>query len=252
MLAPALRHALVLTWRRLVKIRHSPAQLLSLVVQPAVFVLLFVFMFGGAVAADWRTYLQYVVPGILVQVVVLTTAATGVAVHLDLHNGIFDRFRSLPIARSAPLTAAVLGDVLSHLISATTVLALGVALGFEIRTGPLSVLLAYALVAAFAGALSWVWVLVGVVARTPQQMSALSLVVMLPVTFGSSIFVRPETMPGWLGRWATANPVSALADAVRGLLVGGPVLGPASIALGVAAVIGLVFGPAAVMAYRRW
>lgn len=247
----AVRAGLVLTWRGLIKVKHSPTQLLSLVVQPAVLLVLFVFMFGGAITSDWRTYLQYVLPGILTQVTILATTSTGVGIHVDFKNGIFDRFKSLPIARSAPLLGAILGDVLRSQISALTVLILGIGLGFHLRSGFLAVVAAYALVSAFAFALCWLWAFVGIISKTPQQLSVLGLLVMLPLTFGSNIYVHANTMPPWLQTWASANPISALADALRGLLCGGPVAQPAATALLVAALIAAIFAPLAIAAYRR-
>jgi len=135
---PAVRHGLTLAWRSLLKIKYNPEQLIDLTLQPIIFVILFVFLFGGAVAGDWRDYLQFVLPGILVQTVVFATLGTGIGLATDIKTGIFDRFRSMPIARSAPLVGTVAGDVVRYVVSGVVVLAFGMVLGFRIHTGPLA------------------------------------------------------------------------------------------------------------------
>lgn len=249
--ARALRHGLTLTWRSLVKIKHSPEQLLDITLQPIIFVILFVFLFGGAIAQDWRNYLQYVLPGIMTQTVVFMTLSTGIGLNTDITKGVFDRLRSLPIARSAPLVGTVLGDLVRYLTSLAVVLGFGTALGFRIRTGPLSLLAACALTLAFGFALCWTSTLLGLVAKTPQSMQGLGAVVVFPLTFGSNVFVPADTLPGWLRAWVQVNPVTQLTSAVRGLLLGGPVAGPAVATLLWAAGIFAVFFPLAVGAYRR-
>lgn len=248
---PSVRHGLTLTWRSLLKLKHSPEQLLDVVLGPIVFVLLFVFLFGGAVAGDWRDYLQYVLPGILVQTIVFATLGTGIGLSTDIKTGIFDRFRSLPIARSAPLVGTILGDVARYVLSGGVVLAFGMLLGFRVHTGPLAVLAAYGLVLVFAIAVCWVTALVGLLVKTPQSVQVFGFVVLFPLTFGSNIFTLPATMPGWLRAWVEVNPVSALTTALRGLLDGGPVAGAVLETLLWSAGIVAVFAPLAVGAYRR-
>jgi oleandomycin transport system permease protein len=246
-----LQHGLTLAWRSLLKIKHSPEQLLDLTLQPIIFVVLFVFLFGGALAGDWRDYLQFVLPGILVQTVVFATLGTGVGLNTDITKGIFDRFRSLPIARSAPLVGTVLGDVVRYIVSAGVVLGFGMVLGFRVGTGPLAVLAAYGLVLAFAFALCWLAVLVGLFVKSPQSVQGFGFIVMFPLTFGSNIFTQTSTLPGWLQAWVEVNPVSALTTATRGLLLGGPVADAAIKTLLWAAAIFAVFFPLAIRAYRR-
>jgi oleandomycin transport system permease protein len=245
------RHALTLFWRNAMKLKHSPEQLLDITLQPIMFVVIFVFLFGGAIAGDWHRYLPYVLPGIMVQTVVFASLGTGLALNADIRKGIFDRFRSLPIARSAPLLGAVLFDVARYLVSGMFVLVFGLLLGLDIRTGALGVLGAFALMVAFSFALCWVWVLLGLLLPSPTTVQGVAFAVMFPLAFGSNLLVQTATLPGWLQAWVKVNPVTSLSDAVRGLLVGGPVAGPATNALLWAAALVAVFAPLGVRVYRR-
>jgi oleandomycin transport system permease protein len=247
----ATRHALTLCWRNAMKLKHSPEQLLDITLQPVMFVLIFAFLFGGAIAGDWHRYLPYVLPGIMVQTVVFASMGTGVGLNTDIRNGIFDRFRSLPIARSAPLVGTVLFDVIRYLVSGLITLAIGLVLGLHLRSGPLSVAIAFGLMVAFSFALCWVWVLIGLSLPSPNTVQGVAFAVMMPLTFGSNLLVRTGTLPGWLQAWVKVNPVTSLSDAVRGLLVGGPVARPAVTTLAWAAAILVVFAPLGVRAYRR-
>jgi oleandomycin transport system permease protein len=246
-----IQNGLTLAWRSLLKIKHSPEQLLDVTMTPIVFVVLFVFLFGGAVAGRWQDYLQSVLPGIMVQTVLFASMGTGTAINTDITKGIFDRFRSLPIARSAPLVGHVLGDVARYLVSLAVVLAFGTSLGFRIRTGPLPALAACLLLLGFALAVSWIPTILGLLVRTPQTVQGIGFFVLFPLTFGSNIFVRPSTLPGWLQAWVSVNPVTHLVDATRGLLRGGAVAEPGL--LTVVWMVGLVvvFAPAAIAIYRR-
>lgn len=247
-----LRHGATLTWRSLVKIKHSPEQILDLTLQPIIFVVMFVYLFGGAISGGHRhDYVQFVIPGAMIQTVVFSTMGTGVGLNTDITKGIFDRFRSLPIARSAPLIGTVVGDVVRYVISVAVVVAFGTLIGFRVQTDPFSALAACGLVLIFALALCWVTALLGLVARTPQSVQGFGFMLMFPLTFGSNIFVPADTLPGWLQGWVRVNPVSKLTEAVRGLMLGGPVLTPALLSLLWAAAIAAVFAPLAVRAYRH-
>jgi len=215
-----------------------------------IFLLLFVYVFGGAISGDTSTYLQFALPGVLVQTVVFASVGTGVALAEDLHTGIFDRFRSMPISRSAPLLGAIGADLVRYLTSGVIMLVFGAVLGFRIGTDPLSVLAALALVMVFAFALCWVFTALAMVVRQPRSVQGLSMLVMMPLTFGSNVFVSASTMPGWLRWFVEINPVTHVADAARGLLVGGPVAAPATAALIAAAAVTAIFAPLAVTLYR--
>ena len=246
------RHTRALAWRAILKIRHNPEQLLDVTLQPIVFVTMFVFLFGGAIAGgDRSTYLQFVLPGIAVQTVVFGSMGTGINLNTDITKGIFDRFRSMPIARSSPLSGLVLGDIVRYVVSVSVVTLYGVILGFRFHTNPFAVAAAYGLVMLFALSLCWVWVLIGLLVPTPTTLQGLGFVIMFPLTFGSNVFVPTTTLPGWLQAWVKINPVSYLSDATRGLMTGGPVAGPAWHALAWIAGILVVFAPLAVTVYRR-
>jgi oleandomycin transport system permease protein len=247
------RHAFTLAWRAVLKIRHNPEQLLDVSLQPIIFVTMFVFLFGGAMAGMNRhQYLQYVLPGIMVQTVVFASMGSGLNLNTDITKGIFDRFRSLPIARSAPLSGLVLGDVVRYVVSLTVLLGYGMILGFRVRGGILPFAGAILLVMAFALALCWVWVLLGLIVKSPQTLQGFGFIVGFPLTFGSNIFTQTATLPGWLQAWVKVNPITALTEATRGLLLGtGPVGTPVWHSLAWALGIVLVFAPLAVARYRR-
>jgi oleandomycin transport system permease protein len=240
-----------LGWRSLLKIRHSPDQLLDVILLPITFVLMFVFLFGNSVSGDWRTYLQYVLPGIAVQTMMFATLGTAVALNSDLRGGVYDRFRSLPIARSAPLAGHVLGDLVKYAVSLVVVFGFGIALGFRFHGSPLAVLGGCVLIVLFAVALCWVATLLGVLATSPEGVQGFSAILIFPLTFGSNVFVPTANLPGWLQAWVKINPVTHVANAVRALMLDLPRgTSVTSAALWIAAII-LVFAPAAVWAYRR-
>jgi oleandomycin transport system permease protein len=248
----AVRHGLTLAWRAIIKIRHNPEQLLDVSLQPIVFVTMFVFLFGGAITGgDRHQYLQYVLPGIMVQTIVFASMGTGINLNTDITKGIFDRFRSLPIARSSPLSGLILGDVVRYLISLFVVIAYGMILGFRFATNPFSVLAGCALIMGFSLALCWVWALFALFVKTPQSLQGIGFIIGFPLTFGSNVFVQTETLPGWLQAWVRINPVTQLTDAARGLMLGGPVAGPVWHTVAWALGILVVFVPLAVRRYRR-
>jgi oleandomycin transport system permease protein len=250
-LPSTLRHGATLAWRGIVKTINSPEALIDVTLQPVIFLLLFVYVFGGAISGDTSSYLQFALPGVLVQTVVFASAGTGTGLADDLQSGIFDRFRSLPISRAAPLLGAIAADLVRYLVSGVIMLVLGSLLGFRISGSPLDVVAALGMVMAVAFALCWVFTALAMVVRQPRSVQGLSALVMLPLTFGSNVFVPADTMPGWLRAFVEINPVSKVADAVRGLLTGGPVAGPATAGLIAAAVITAIFAPLAVVLYQR-
>jgi oleandomycin transport system permease protein len=245
-----LRQSFTLAWRGITKTVHSTEALLDVTLQPVIFLLLFVYVFGGAIAGDTGTYLQYALPGVLVQTVVFASAGTGTGLADDLKTGIFDRFRSLPISRTAPLLGAIGADLVRYVTSGAIMLAFGFLLGFRASGGLVGVLGALGLVTVFAFALCWVFTALAMVVREPRSVQGLGALVMLPLTFGSNVFVPTATLPGWLQGFVEVNPVSKVADAARGLLTGGAVAGPAIASLLAGAVLVAVFGPLAVALYR--
>jgi oleandomycin transport system permease protein len=247
----AVRHALTLAWRSLVQVRNNPMELMDLSLQPLMFVLLFAYVFGGAMAGSPKAYLQFGLAGIIAQNALFLTMNTGMALNSDITKGVFDRFRSLPIARMAPLAGRIVADVVRQVWSMAILLGVGMLLGFRIQTNPAGALGAAALLVVFTLAFSWLPVFVGMLVDEPEKVMMLGFAVVFPLTFASSAFVPVATMPGWMQAWVNVNPATLLVDAVRGMLVGGEVAGPALGALAWAAAIAVVFAPLALWAFRR-
>lgn len=250
-LAAGLRHTLTLAWRSLVQIKHNPMELLDLSIQPVMFVLLFTYVFGGAISGTPGDYLKFALPGIIVQNAFFATMTTGFGLNNDLTKGVFDRLRALPIARWSPLAGRILADTVKQAWSVSLLIGVGAILGFRLGNGVAGLLGAFALLLAFSLAASWISVLVGVLVSEPDKVQIFGFMVIFPLTFTSNAFVPTETMPSWLQRWVEVNPVTILANALRGLLVGGPVAGPAAQAMIWAAIILAVFAPLSVRALKR-
>lgn len=250
-LGQSVGHVITLAWRTLVQIRHNPFELLDYSIQPIMFVFLFTYVFGGAIAGSPREYLMFALPGIMVQNSLFTTLYTGVGLNTDLTKGVFDRLRALPIARSAPLAGRIAADMVKQAWSITLLLVVGAILGFRLGNGIPGLLGAFAVLLIMALAVSWISVLVGVLVAEPEKVQIFGFTVFFPLTFTSNAFVQTESMPGWLQAWVKINPVTILADAARGLLVSGPVARPVITSLIWAVVITAVFAPLAVRALRR-
>ncbi|WP_129842584.1 ABC transporter permease [Streptomyces sp. RFCAC02] len=247
----ALAHSLVLAKRSLIKTLRTPEQLIDVTLQPIIFVVMFVYLLGGAVSGDTTAYLTVLLPAIMVQTVVFATVATGVNLNTDMKKGIFDRFRSLPIIRSAPLLGSVLGDMVRFVVCIAVLLGFGYAVGYRIGTDPLSALAAVLLVILFGFSLIWISVLLGVTAREPGAVQGIMFLAMFPLTFGTNMITPTETLPGWLQAWVKVNPVTDVMEAARGLLNGGAVAGPVTHTLLWSVGLFAVFFPLAVRAYRR-
>ena len=246
-----LRQTLTLAWRTLIQIRHNPWELGDFSFQPIMFVLLFTYVFGGAISGSTGEYLTFALPGIIVMNMLFVTMYVGLGLNTDLTKGVFDRLRSLPIARWAPLTGRITADLVKQAWSIALLLGVGSALGFRVGTSITGLLGAVALVLVFALAFSWVSVLVGVLAKDPEKVQIFGFTALFPVTFVSNVFVPTDTMPGWLQAVVKANPVTILSDAARGLIVGGPVAQPVIQSLLWAAGIIAVFAPLSVWAFKR-
>jgi ABC-2 type transport system permease protein len=249
--ASALSAALSFGWRGMLKVKHVPEQLLDVTITPVMFVLMFTYLFGGAIAGSTAEYLRYLLPGILVMSVLFTTVYSGVALNTDLTKGVVDRFRSLPIWRPAPLVGSLIGDSVRYLIAGTVIIVLGVALGYRSDGGVGGVLAALGLVVVFAFGLSWVFTTVGLVMRSPNAVMNAGFMALFPVTFLSNAFVDPETLPAGLEAFVNVNPISILVNAARGLMEGSPSAGDIGIVLATAAALTLVFAPLTVRLYQR-
>src|ERR687893_458942 len=220
--ASALAAVLTLGWRAMLKIKHVPFQLFDVTVMPIMFTLLFTWIFGGALAGSPREYIQYLLPGVLVQTVIFITVYTGMGLNTDIQKGLFDRFRSLPMWQPSPLLGALAGDLFRYSVASTLILIIGFIIGFRPQGGVVGVLFSMALVMVFAFALSWLWIIVGMLVRTPESVMTTSFIFLMPLTFASDIFVQLNTMPGWLQEVVGRNPVTHLANASRALMHGQP------------------------------
>ena len=246
-----LRQTGTLAWRTLVQVRHNPYELLDFSLQPIMFVLLFTYVFGGAIAGSTGAYLTFALPGIIVMNMLFVTMYVGLGLNTDLTKGVFDRLRSLPIARWAPLTGRITADLGKQAWSIFLLLVVGFVLGFRLGTNMAGLLGATVLLLVFALAFSWVSVLVGVLAKDPEKVQVFGYTALFPITFVSNVFVPAASMPGWLQPIVKANPVSILSDATRGLLVGGPVATPVMQSLLWTVGIAAVFAPLSVMFFKR-
>lgn len=240
-----------LAWRALLKIKHVPFQLFDVTITPIMFTLLFTFMFGGALAGSPKVYIQFLLPGILVQTILFITVYTGVGLNSDIQKGLYDRFRSLPIWQPAPILGALAGDVFRYSVAATLIVVLGLILGFRPSGGLVGVLLAFGLVLVFAFAVSWIWIIFGMKVKTPESVMTTSFLFLMPLTFASNIFVELETMPSWLQVVVRHNPVVHLTNASRGLMHGHPAGADILWVLVAAAAIVLVASPIALRLYHQ-
>jgi len=249
--ASALSVAMTFGWRGMLKVKHVPEQLLDVTITPVMFVVMFTYLFGGAIAGSTGEYLDYILPGILVMSVLFTTVYSGVALNTDLTKGVVDRFRSLPIWRPGPLVGALLGDSVRYLIAGTVIIVLGVVLGYRPGAGVPGVVAALALVVVFAFGLSWVFTTLGLVLRSPNAVMNAGFMGIFPLTFLSNVFVEPSTLPSALEAFVNVNPISVLATASRGLMEGTAEPGDIAIVLGTAAALTAVFAPLTTRLYHR-
>ena len=246
------RHVVALAKRSLIKTMRTPEALIDVTIQPVIFLALFTYIFGGAVAAgNQHEYLQYLLPGILGQSIAMAGVAIGQNLNADIDKGVFDRFRALPIGRSAPLVGAVAADLMRYLILCVITLGFGYVMGFRVETSALATLAAIGLSVAFALCFCWISVWVGMIVRSPGAVQGVMFLLVLPLSFGSSTYVSTATMPGWLQTFTEINPISKLVDAVRGLMIGGPVAAPVNATLIAMAVLLAIFVPLALRGYRR-
>jgi ABC-2 type transport system permease protein len=244
-------NTLTFGWRALLKIKHVPEQLFDVIVTPIMFTVMFTYLFGGALAGSPREYLQFLLPGILVQTVVFTSMYTGLTLNGDISKGIFDRFRSMPIWGPSPIVGAMAGDTIRYTVSALIVFAVGFLMGYRPPAGVPGILLSLVLLCIFAVGMSWLFVIIGLLMRTPSAVMTMSWLLLMPATFASNIYVDPATMPGWLQAIVAANPVATLVTAVRGVMAGSPDLAAIGFALLAPAIATAVCGPIAMILYRR-
>jgi oleandomycin transport system permease protein len=252
------RNVLTLAWRNLVQIKHNPMELIDLSIQPIMFVLLFAYVFGPAISVNGTVeeYLPIVIPGIIAQNALFATMTTGFGLNVDVTKGVFDRLRSLPISRIAPLSGRMLADTVKQVWSMVVLLAVGFAIGFRVETGPAQLLGALALLLAFTALFAWASVYIGLAVNEPEKVQIFGFTIIFPITFLSSAFVPiSDKAPEVLQFVMRNNPMTHLVEAVRGLLVGdqagGSVAEHAAISLGWGVLMAAIFIPLAMRAFKR-
>jgi ABC transporter DrrB family efflux protein len=250
-LGEALRHTLTITRRDLLHIRSDPEQLVGMTIQPLMFLLLFVYVLGGAIAGSSGAYLQFALPGLIVQTVTFTGFVTALGLNIDFQRGLVDRFRSLPIARSAVIGGRILSDSVRIVWAVLIMTFFGLILGFRFEEGLAGAVGGMVLACAFGISVCWPMAYIGIMAKAPESVNTYGFLLILPLTFASSVFADPDTMPGWLQSFAKVNPVTATVDATRGLMIGGPVADPLLKSVLWMFGITAVFAPLAIARYRR-
>ncbi|MCD6728244.1 MAG: ABC transporter permease [Solirubrobacteraceae bacterium] len=242
---------LVVAERNLVRLPRAPDLLLAFTVQPVMFLLLFVYVFGGAISTPGYDYVDFLIPGIIVQNIAFGGFVTALGLNEDLHKGLIDRFRSLPMARPAVLAGRTLSDVVTNSLSIVVLLVTGLIIGFSFDASPPEILGGVVLLLLFGYAFSWVFALLGLLVSSPEAASSLGFIAVFPLTFVSSAFVPIDSMPTALQAFAQVNPFTVTVDAMRALWLGAPagdnVWGAFAWALAILA----VFAPLAVARYRR-
>jgi oleandomycin transport system permease protein len=251
-LAAMVRHAAALARRSLIKTVRTPEALIDVTLQPVIFLLIFTYLFGGAIAGgDRHAYLEFLLPGLLAQSLAMGGIALGQNLNADIEKGVFDRFRSLPVARSAPLVGAVAADVVRYLTVCLFMLGFGSIMGFRVETNFLAAVAAVGLSIGFGLCFCWISVFVGMTVRTSGAVQGVMFLLIMPLSFGSNVFVQTKTLPGWLQAFVHVNPITPLVSTIRGLLVGGPVADHLLVTLAWMAGLLIVFVPLALRAYAR-
>ena len=249
-LAYALSDTVVLAKRSLLRIPRQPDLLVGFTIQPVMFVLLFVYVFGGAINTPGLDYVDFLIPGILVQSMGFGGFVTALGLAEDLKKGLMDRFRSLPMSQAAVLTGRTLADISTNVVQLVVMVGVGLLVGFDFKTGVADVVAGIALLLLIGYAFSWVFAFIGLTASSPEASNAYGFTILFPLTFVSSAFVPVESMPRWLEPFATHNPFTAMVDATRALFLGTP---GGNVWLAVAWSLGItvVFGALSVWRYRR-
>ena len=250
-LSETLSQTLTMAWRALRKMRRNPEQFFDVIIQPLLFTAMFTYIFGGAVSGSVTSYLPLIIPGILAQTALTACMAMGTQLREDMDKGVFDRFKSLPIARIAPLAGPALADVIRYVIAATLTILVGLAMGYRPGGGFLGTLGGWTLTIVAAWSLAWIFTWLGTIARSAQAVQGISMMIMFPLSYMSNAFVREDTMPDWLQAFVKVNPVSHVVTAVRDLMNDGRVTADVGWALLGCAIVVAVFAPLSVRSYRR-
>jgi ABC-2 type transport system permease protein len=250
-LQDTLTQTFAMAWRALKKMRRNPEQFFDVTLQPILFTAMFAYVFGGAVSGSVSDYLPLMIPGILAQTALTACMATGTQMREDMDKGVFDRFKSLPIARIAPLAGPMLADLLRYGIAATITIVVGLAMGYRPGGGVIGVLAGWLLTVGAGWSLAWIFAWLGTVARSAQAVQGIGMMIMFPLTFLSNAYVPASTMPEWLRAFVNVNPVSHVVTAVRDLMNGGAVTAQVGWAILACAIVVAVFAPLAVRSYSR-
>ncbi|MDN5757796.1 MAG: ABC transporter permease [Tomitella sp.] len=247
----AIDQTMSFAWRATKKMRRNPEQFADVVIQPILFTAMFAFIFGGAISGDVASYLPIMIPGILAMTSLTACMATGVQLREDMDKGVFDRFKSLPVARIAPLAGPMVADLLRYTVAAGLTFGVGMIMGYRPGGGVAGVVGALLLVIVTGWSLSWAFTFVGTIARSAQSVQGISMMILFPLTFLSNAFVPVDTLPGWLQAFVRVNPVSHVVSAVRDLANDGSLTGEVGWALLGCAVVIAIFAPLSVKSYQR-
>ena len=250
-LAHAVGDTVTIAQRNLITLRRVPQLLIFSTIQPVIFVLLFRYVFGGAISVPGVPYVDFLMPGVWAQTVAFGAMNTAIGLATDVNTGLIERFRSLAMARSAVLAGRTLADAVRNVLVVILMAVVGFAVGFRVHTNAFAFLGALALLVLFGYALSWVFAAVGLAVGNPETAQAAAFPIMAPLVFASSAFVPVETMPSWLQPFAENQPLSVVVSASRDLVLGGPTATHVLQALAWCAVILAVAAPLAVRRYRR-
>ncbi|MFA5566193.1 MAG: ABC transporter permease [Acidimicrobiia bacterium] len=249
-MSQTISHTVTMAYRALLRLRRTPEQWIDVLIAPFLFTFMFAYLFGGALAGSVSEYLPQLIPAIIAQGVIQASVVTGTQLREDMDTGVFDRFRSMPIARIAPLAGALLTDTIRYFVMAALTMIMGIVIGWR-PGGGIYIAVALALVITTAWAISWIWALLGVTARTASTVNGVGMMVMMPIVFLSNAFVPTETLPAWLKTVADANPISHLITALRELMNDGHFGSDVAWTLVGCAVIVAIFAPLAVRGYMR-
>ncbi len=248
--ADTVSQTMTMAWRATKKMRRNPEQFFDVVFQPLLFTAMFAYIFGGAVSGSVQDYLPLLIPGILAQTTLTACIATGIQLREDMDKGVFDRFKSLPIARIAPLAGPMVADLLRYTIATVLTFATGIVMGYRPAGGVFGVVSATLLVIVTGWSLAWIFTFVGIIGRSAQSVQGISMMIMFPLTFLSNAFVPEDTLPSWLQKFVQINPVSHVVSAVRDLANTGTVTAEVGWALVACVAVVAVFAPLSVRAYR--
>jgi ABC-2 type transport system permease protein len=249
--ANAFSASITFFWRAMLKIKYSPFQLFDVTIFPIMITVMFTFLFGGAISGSPESYIQFLLPGIMVQAVLFVTVYTGISINSDISNGIYNRIRSMPIWAYSPIAGALLGDLLRYLVVMAVVMAFGLLMGFRPEGNTFNIFFAFVLLLFFALSISWLWIIVGICVKSAESVMSMSFLVLFPLTFTSNIFVDPETMPSLLQMVVNYNPVTHMVTAFRGLIHGDVYLDYIILTIIASVFFSVILSPVAIKLYHR-